>query len=221
MSETKIGGGAGAATPAAVATIRDEVGAQLNKLELSSEPPEVMVDKYRAILAKAADLPPAAQWEVTYQAISVLTAIEAARDAPGPIRAFGRFMRRMTQLLGDGGIGSLLRSSIRGGPSVHADAEVALAKIARAPDEQRIQALIETSPGLLPPGVDQVRLPVDKGALLIQRAASDGNTVTLEDAKGAPQGKDALLAYLKDTASPLAQEFARELRRAIAASAAE
>lgn len=215
MIDTKVSGAA-ATTPLATKAIQDDVVSALQKLELSSAPADVMLDQYRGILAKAADLPPAVQWEVTYHAISVLTAIEAAQDAPRPIRALGRFLRRLTRVMGDGGIGGLLRRTIRGGPGVDADAEVALAKLARAPNEGRIKALLETSPGLLPPGVDQVRMPLEDGALVLTRATGGRNTVTLTDAAGAALGDEALLGRLKEEAAPMAQDFARHLRKAIA-----
>ena len=62
MNEAKVGGRGGAVqSPETVHATRDAVIAELKKIELSSEPPDVMLDGYRRVLDKAVDLPPAAQ----------------------------------------------------------------------------------------------------------------------------------------------------------------
>ncbi len=191
-----------------------EIVADLKKLEVSSAPADAMLDRYNAILAKAEGLPASAQWEVTYHSISVLTAIEAAQDAPAPIRALGRFMRRVIQLVGEGGVGSLLRRTIRGGPRLGSDAEVALAKLARAEDAAKMQSILQSSPELLPAGADALRVPLESGTLVLQPNGLGVGT-RFEDAAGKDLGEAALHGALKSEAA-MAQEFARTLRATIA-----
>lgn len=206
----------GAGRPAEKAAGADGLIKELRDLELSSDPAKAMLKSYRGILDRAKRLPAPEQWRVTYQAIATLTAIENAQDAPKPIRAIDRFMRRMVRVLGSGGIDSLLNSMTRGGPRLHAGAETALARITRAAAPPRIFSVLESTKDLLPKGTSQAQLLVGDAKLTIERG-SKGNQVRFEGASGKPLDQNTLLSREGERAPHSAQAFAHLLRHALVA----
>jgi hypothetical protein len=194
----------------------DAIVQKLKKIELSKKPAGEMLAAYRSTLAEGKHLPAEDQWKITHQAIATLTAIEGARDNPGIIRGLDRFMRRATRLLGGGGIESLLDRVTRGGPRVHPAAEKTLAKVARAPDENRIFSLLENSPQLVPDGSERLDVLVGNARLSVERAG-EKNRVRFHDSAGRSLGPRALLDRDGPNAPRTAHALGRTIRRAVAA----